>query len=201
MKCLELAFFAGAVTHAPCETLLILIPEDERPLKRDAGLIDWRLRGDISKKLLSGYISGAEGEALLMQGQRPLDAGRILLIGVGSTRGLEQGSLRGVGSVIEDVTRRLCEIGCSEVALALPGAIDLERDARDLLWGIVRVLVSRSEVRLRLIIPDATRSASALEKAVAELREDARHLGLSLETQWLAAGTPVREFDSSSETF
>ena len=64
MSRLELSLFPGSVAEAPANTILALIPEDERPLRGDAGLVDWRLCGLISKHLRSGYVTGQLGEAV-----------------------------------------------------------------------------------------------------------------------------------------
>ena len=37
MSRLELSLFPGSVTEAPADTILVLVPEDERPLRGDAG--------------------------------------------------------------------------------------------------------------------------------------------------------------------
>ena len=87
MKRLELALFPGSVIQAPVETLAVGIPEDERPLRGNAGFVDWRLGGELSRQLKSGFVSGEPGEAVLLPAQRPFAAARILLFGLGPADG------------------------------------------------------------------------------------------------------------------
>ena len=55
MRRLELSLFADEVTEVPSETVVVLVPTDERPLRGDAARIDWRLDGQLSELLRLGY--------------------------------------------------------------------------------------------------------------------------------------------------
>ena len=55
MKRLDAVLCPGPAVRAPAETVLVLVPKDERPLRGEAGRIDWRLCGEISALLESGF--------------------------------------------------------------------------------------------------------------------------------------------------
>jgi len=78
VKRLELVLFRGRASRAPGDTLVVPLPSDERPLRGDAGEVDWRVCGSISRMLLNGEVTGAPGEAILLPGLRPLRVVRML---------------------------------------------------------------------------------------------------------------------------
>jgi len=67
------------------QTEVIVLPffSDERPLQGAAGLIDWRLCGALSRKLMAGYLRGTFGEKALLVNPDKLKSERLLLIGLG----------------------------------------------------------------------------------------------------------------------
>ena len=54
------------------QTELMVLPffSDERPLRGATGLIDWRLCGTLSRKLMAGYLDGRFGEDEAVQSKR-----------------------------------------------------------------------------------------------------------------------------------
>ncbi len=185
MSRFELALYAGPVVHAPGDTLLLPVPEDERPLRGDAGWIDWRLCGEISRHLLSGYVTGKSGEAILFPGRAPLRATRVLLLGVGPRAGLSDGVVQ---RMMGEAAGRLRELGSRSVLLALPSGIELERSARDLRRGLLLGLASLpGPSSLQLVIPAVTGQAECLEAAMAALLPEAHGRGLALEVGWVSS--------------
>ncbi len=179
----ELALYAGPVVHAPGDTLLLPVPEDERPLRGDAGWIDWRLCGEISRHLLSGYVTGKSGEAILFPVRAPLRATRMLLLGVGPRAGLSDGVVQ---RMMGEAALRLSELGSRSALLALPSGIELERSAGHLLRGLLlgrASLPGRSS--FQLVIPADAVQAECLEAAMAALLTEAHGRGLALEVGWV----------------
>ena len=179
----ELGLFAGSVVHAPGDTLLLPVPEDERPLQGDAGRIDWRLCGEITHQLLTGFISGASDEAILLTGRAPLQASRLLLLGAGPSDRLDSA---GVEALMAAAVQRVDNLHSPSALLALPGAIDLERAALDVLRGVLLGLRSqRRERTFRLVVPDARERAGTLEAAMAALMDEAHRWRMTVEVRWL----------------
>jgi hypothetical protein len=178
VKRLEIALYDGPAVRAPADALLVPIPEDERPLRGDAGRLDWRLGGEISRLLLSGFASGKRGEAVLVTGGARVASRRIVLVGVGRAADLP-------GRNLERSTRaavaRLLALRAGSAALALPEAVEPEVDAEDLLRGVVQALSGAEErASLYLVLPDASRHARAWERAIAALAPEARERGVAV---------------------
>ncbi|NNE19006.1 MAG: hypothetical protein HKN10_11070 [Myxococcales bacterium] len=102
------------------QTEVIVLPffSDERPLRGTAGLIDWRLCGSLSRKLMAGYLQGTFGEKALVANPGKLKAERLLLIGLGESASFDQSVARKACALIAQALR---EAKVSTAALALPG--------------------------------------------------------------------------------
>ena len=182
MKRLEIALYPGSIIDAPVETLAVPVPQDERPLRGNAGFVDWRLGGEISRQLQSGFLKGEPGEALLLPAQRPFDAARILLFGLGPSesggRALQRAFSAGAG--------KLLGLRTPLALLALPAAVDFDLDGEFLLRGCVQALSSASgEQSLSLVIPDAGKHDLTLEALLAEISSDAHRRQVALDVTWI----------------
>ena len=184
MSRLELSLFPGSVVEAPADTILVPVPEDERPLRGDAGLVDWRLCGLISEQLRSGYVSGALGEAALLPGARPLSPSRLLLVGTGSAP--PRGGARPILRAMRSAAGKLLMMRSPAALLALPGAIDFAEDAVSLLRGLVHGLAEhQSDLGLHVILPDGAAKERALLSALGEVVPGAHSWGVSLNVSWV----------------
>ncbi|HKC51177.1 MAG TPA: M17 family peptidase N-terminal domain-containing protein [Myxococcota bacterium] len=184
MSRLELSLFPGSVVEAPADTILVPVPEDERPLRGDAGLVDWRLCGLISDQLRSGYVSGALGEAALLPGARPLSPSRLLLVGTGSAP--PRGGARPILRAMRSAAGKLLMMRSPAALLALPGAIDFAEDAVSLLRGLVHGLAEhQSDLGLHVILPDGAAKERALLSALGEVVPGAHSWGVSLNVSWV----------------
>ncbi len=80
------------------EDLVAFAGADERPLRGLAGLVDWRMCGELTRRLRDGIFLGASGETLLTIAGGRLPIGRLFLVGRGldppSTKLLESALLR-----------------------------------------------------------------------------------------------------------
>ncbi|MCP4003283.1 MAG: hypothetical protein GY725_03725 [bacterium] len=183
MSQLALSLFPGPATLAQAETCLVPVPEDERPLRGDAGWIDWRLCGRISEQLRSGYVSGMPGEAALLPGGVPLHISRILLVGVGPSALLAGGPL---ANAMRGAVSKLLALQCGAALLACPGSIDLQSEAASLLSGVVQGLSEAPEdSRLNIVLADGQQCEKALLSALASVVPDAHGCGVSIELSWV----------------
>ena len=83
---IDIRFAAPDMVHVDalrCEVLILTFFADERPLQSVAGLVDWRMCGFLSKRMLDGFITGDVTEQVLVptQGRIPVD--KLLLVGLG----------------------------------------------------------------------------------------------------------------------
>ena len=183
MSRLELSLFPGSVVEAPADTILVLVPEDERPLRGDAGRIDWRLCGLISEHLRTGYVTGQLGEAVLLPGDIPLSPARILLVGAGA--GTARGG-RPVLRAMRSAAAKLLMMRSPVALLACPGSIDFCDEVVSLLRGLVHGLAeSQSEDGLHIVLPAGASKERALVAALAEVVPGAHSWGVALHVSWV----------------
>ena len=185
MKQLHLALFDGPASRAPGDTLLVLIPEDERPLRGGAGLLDWRVGGEISRLLLSGFVTGERGEAALLSAGRMLTAERMLLYGVGKADDLPGDGLQ---QALRAAIRKLLALKQNSVALALPGAFAPSSLAEELLRGLcLGVAEAEDHPQLFACLPEARECERAIGQALDDAVAYARARGVAISVDWLDA--------------
>lgn len=96
------------------ETLALFLLTDGRPLRGAAGIVDWRLCGELSRALMSGGLTGQLGERLLMPTNGRIGAKRLLVFGAGA---------RGTPLPVAELSRCLGaakRAGASDLAVELP---------------------------------------------------------------------------------
>jgi hypothetical protein len=95
----------------------VAICTDVRPLAGAAGLLDWRLNGQLSSCLREQRFLGTSGEKLLLPtGRVPWSA--VLAVGIGDSAALDDDGVRSAVSLILTTTRSL---GQRRLAIAPPG--------------------------------------------------------------------------------
>ncbi|MCP4449122.1 MAG: hypothetical protein GY811_27880 [Myxococcales bacterium] len=90
----------------------------ERPLLGAAGLVDWRLYGQLSRLIISGHCSGCSGESLMMPAGPRLPFERIFLFGLGQGERMSDSEYAGYARKIRATLRRA---GSSRYAVQPPG--------------------------------------------------------------------------------
>ncbi len=176
MKRLEVMLYDGPAQHAPGDAILVLVPEDERPLRQDAGIVDWRLGGEVSRLLGSRFCSGTFGEATLLPAGGGLAAWRVLLFGVGLVDALHGRSLE---RALTLAGAKLLEIRARSGVLALPEGLDLDRHARTILIGLGRaVAVVHGRAGLTIVVPDAGQHGRALREVWPDVCSDLDRFGV-----------------------
>lgn len=183
MKTLRLVLFDGPAVRARADALLAAIPEDERPLRGEAGHLDWRMGGEISRLLVSGYVTGRRDEAILIPGGAMLGADRVILIGVGRGVGLAGHSLQRAFRI---VAGKLLGLRLESCALAMPAAIEPALDADHLVWGLVSGMANAADgARLEVILPHGHQCGRAIDRAISSQVDDARSRGVDLSVDQL----------------
>src|SRR5271165_3978270 len=83
---MDLRFISPHLRRLDCastEVLVTAILADERPPHGVAGLVDWRLRGRLSRLMQRGFVTGQLGEVVLLAGRPQLAFDKLLVFGVG----------------------------------------------------------------------------------------------------------------------
>lgn len=83
-----------AIDGASAEVIACAVFADERPLRGLAGLLDWRLAAKLSGLAKSGFLTGAEGEVVLVPGRPKLSFEKILVLGLGPRSTFGDGVVR-----------------------------------------------------------------------------------------------------------
>lgn len=155
------------------QTEVILLPffEDERPLRGAAGLIDWRLCGALSRRLMAGDLRGGFGEKGWSVTLPKLETQRVLLFGLGRSAAFDRCVAEKACALIGAA---LLEARLVTAAIALPGrsmnrvsASDamqhwLDATPKDLALGELTIIEEREEhKRLDTVIDRLRRQAES----------------------------------------
>jgi hypothetical protein len=134
---MDLRFATGelpALDQLGTEILVASLTLDERPPHGVAGLVDWRLAGQVSRLMQRGFASGKLGEVLLLHGKPRLPFDKVLLFGLGAKPEFEEAIFR---STTDRILKTLERLKARTAVVELPGrhfnAIAPERAADILL--------------------------------------------------------------------
>lgn len=114
---IRLKLIDGGPDKAPCGTLAVGLFQDERAPKGEAGWVDWRLGGALSRAILSGRVDGAAGTTVLMPAKK-LPCKRVLVVGLGL-----QAEFKGknLAVALDSVLAKIDGFQDTDLAVALPG--------------------------------------------------------------------------------
>lgn len=126
------------------ETEVVILPffSDEKPLKGAAGLMDWRMRGQISRLISEGRISGDKGESTLILPEYRISAKKILMAGLGDSSRFNESELKEAGSRIIE---QMAHIKVNDFTVALPPKNLTSLESTDATGALIRGIVSRME--------------------------------------------------------
>ncbi|HCU24898.1 MAG TPA: hypothetical protein DF383_07765 [Deltaproteobacteria bacterium] len=80
---IQLKITSDAIDEVENHLAVVLAYQNVRPLKGQAGLVDWRLNGMLSELIIDSRFSGKRGEALLMPLHGRLSAKELVVFGLG----------------------------------------------------------------------------------------------------------------------
>ena len=129
----------------------------DRPLRSGAGRVDWRLCGQLSRLLVAGKLSGASGEAVLLQSGGGLAAPLAIGLGLGARNAFDAEACEALGA---EAARRALYLGARTLALPLPdphaGDLELSDRIEALVAGAATAVAElAADLLLRLIPPRA----------------------------------------------
>lgn len=96
-----------ALDECQADVLALTLFSDERPLRGLIGLVDWRLRGALSRWVRSGFVSGQWGERVLVPSHGRLTFPRLLLMGLGDKASYRADRARAAAQAAVQVTTGL----------------------------------------------------------------------------------------------
>lgn len=177
---LTLELHEGPIERASAELAVVGVFLDDRPIRGEAGRIDWRLCGRLSALLASGTLSAERGAAALVQSSGGLATPFVMALGLGSRQDFD---LRAGASFVRDAVARTVELGAASVCVGLPGpaSTDLASRLEGALRGAIAALAERSaELQLRLVTDPAERASAIRLLPVLERRLPSHGLTLRL---------------------
>ncbi len=113
-----LAADLGKWDESDRDALILPFFADERPLRGAAGLADWRLCGRLSRLIRASRASGARGETVMMPPGRRLRFRRLVLFGLGESKGYDDARFREDARRIRQV---VADAGIKDYAVQAPG--------------------------------------------------------------------------------
>jgi hypothetical protein len=188
---LALELHEGPIERTPAELAVVGLFVEDRPLRGEAGRMDWRLCGRLSSLLAARTLSAERGAAALVQSSGGLATPFVMALGLGSRAGfdLEAGS-----AFVREAVGRGLRLGAGSLALGLPAppradlASRLEAALRSALASLAEC---PAELQLRLVTGPAERApASDLLPALAR-RVATRGVTLRLVSDRVAGSRPT----------
>lgn len=100
-----------------CSLLVCFYFEDDRPLNRLAGIIDWKVDCFLSRLIKDKKLSGGEGEIILFASEERFGGTPIIICGLGRKKFF---SFSTVKSVVDELVKRLDNLNIDNFGFALP---------------------------------------------------------------------------------
>lgn len=104
-----------------CSLIICFYFEDERPLRRLTGIIDWKVDCFLSRLIKDKKLYGNEGEIILFASEERFGSTPILICGLGKKRFF---SLSTIKSVSDTLVERIDKMNISNFGFALPDFSD-----------------------------------------------------------------------------
>ena len=111
--------FASLDALSGLDGLCLFVGEDERPLERVAGCVDWRMCGALSRVLRDRFFVGAAGDWLLLPSAGRVGPSRVFAVGLGPRARCDASV---VAHALRTAAGVLSRAGVQAVALEPPGA-------------------------------------------------------------------------------
>lgn len=133
----RLSLTPRSLERLDCDVAVAAFFRDERPLRGGAARADWRLCGQLSRRIERGDLAGDRGEAMLISAARALRAPRLMVLGLGARH---EFSPKGLRDQTEEAVRRSLQLRCHSLAMAPFGIApdDVPRHAGAILAGVFK---------------------------------------------------------------
>jgi hypothetical protein len=158
-----------AIDTTSAEVIACSVFQDERPMRGLAGLLDWRLAGRLSGLAKSDFLTGAEGEVVLVPGRPYVRFEKILVLGIGPRATFDDGVVR---RVLAKLVTALDGLKVRRALVEVPGRSSGKLDAAQAAELLLECAESALEDEMWTFVDD-----EAAEKAMAKKlvrRRDAR---------------------------
>jgi hypothetical protein len=158
-----------AIDTTSAEVIACSVFQDERPMRGLAGLLDWRLAGRLSVIAKNDFLTGAEGEIVLVPGRPYVRFEKILVLGIGPRASFDEGVVR---RVLAKLVSALDGLKVRRALVEIPGRASGKLEAAQAAELLLECAESALEDEMWTFVDD-----EAAEKAMAKKlvrRRDAR---------------------------
>jgi hypothetical protein len=158
-----------AIDTTSAEVIACSVFQDERPMRGLAGLLDWRLAGRLSVIAKNDFLTGAEGEIVLVPGRPYVRFEKILVLGIGPRASFDEGVVR---RVLAKLVSALDGLKVRRALVEIPGRASGKLEASQAAELLLECAESALEDEMWTFVDD-----EAAEKAMAKKlvrRRDAR---------------------------
>lgn len=191
---------SGPLERTRADVAVFYFFDSDRPLRSGAGRVDWRLCGQISRLLIAGKLSGASGEAVLLQSGGGLMAPLAIGLGLGARNAFDAEACEALGA---DATRRALYVGARTLAIPLPdphaGDLELSDRVDALVSGAMAVIAELGADLTLLLVPPQAEVARA-RQAVAALASKPRPPSVALRLEGTGRATDLSAPHGASES-
>ncbi|MGB9599222.1 MAG: M17 family peptidase N-terminal domain-containing protein [Myxococcota bacterium] len=104
-----------------CSLIICFYFEDERPLRRLAGIIDWKVDCFLSRLIKEKRLYGSEGEIILFASEERFGSTPILICGLGKKRFFSLSTIKDVADLL---VGRIEKMNITNFGFALPDFSD-----------------------------------------------------------------------------
>lgn len=94
-----------ALDQIKVDCTVVFLFSDQKPLKGNAALIDWRLNGRLSQCLIKGWFEAKAGEVMIMPSEARLDSKELFLVGLGPSQKFD--AIENLGQLLQFIIDKL----------------------------------------------------------------------------------------------
>jgi len=138
-----------------CDTLVLWVFADQRPLRGLAGFVDWRLNGRLSALLKDDFFDGMRHEQMMTVTGGRIGVNRVVAMGAGFLRDLD---LTAFSDLVDHTCQCLQRLKAPSAALSIPGwnrEDQVYEDQHEMKLGIILDrLVMALDAPVTLFLPD-----------------------------------------------
>jgi len=182
---------SGPLERTRADIAVVFFFESDRPLRGGAGRADWRLCGQLSRLILSGKLTGAAGEAVLVPTYGGMAAPMLLGLGLGPRNVFDSDACEALG---REAAVRVQRLKARALALPLPdphaGDLELRERVEALVTGAIDA-VAEASADLRLLLVPPASEIGRTQKAVAGLATSQRSASVTLRLEGVPAQGPA----------
>lgn len=128
---IQLKITSDTLDDVDSQLALIIAFENIRPLRGQAGLLDWRLNGKLSNLIQKNRFQGEMGESLLMPSGGRVNTNELMILGLGDSENVgDQNLPHYVSLILEKILRKKNKSFCLSLSDLTKGMFEWRNTVR-----------------------------------------------------------------------